>query len=457
MKIKYRITLLFTAVVTAILLVLCFSIYYISSINRQDQFRERLKNRALTTVGLLIKVSGINKDLLQRIDEATQISLSQKSVIVYDYNGKEVYRYTDDDAIPVKATVDIINKVKNGNEYALQNGKKDIVAIQYNNGEKKYIIVAAAYDKDGYNVLLKLKLALIFSFVMGIIISLLSGIFFSIRLVLPIKKINDEVKEISSHNLSRRIETKGEKDELNELSSTFNELLNRLQESFEIQSRFIANASHELSTPLMSISSQLEITLQNERNIEEYKKVISSVYEDVRNLTQLTRSLLEIAKASGTSGGIELSLVRIDELMMKLPSELRSIDTNYIVELNFDNFPDDEDKLLVFGNSDLLYSAIKNIAINACKYSRDHIANIRLSFFDKELEILIEDNGPGIKKEEEELIFQPFYRGADTMHKQGFGLGLSLASKIIKLHKGSLEFKNNPVKGSSFIIKIPVA
>ena len=106
MKIKYRITLLFTAVVTAILLVLCFSIYYISSINRQDQFRERLKNRALTTVGLLIKVSGINKDLLQRIDEATQISLSQKSVIVYDYNGKEVYRYTDDDAIPVKATVD---------------------------------------------------------------------------------------------------------------------------------------------------------------------------------------------------------------------------------------------------------------------------------------------------------------------------------------------------------------
>jgi len=86
-----------------------------------------------------------------------------------------------------------------------------------------------------------------------------------------------------------------------------------------------------------------------------------------------------------------------------------------------------------------------------------YLKNIRLSFFDKELEILIEDNGPGIKKEEEELIFQPFYRGADTMHKQGFGLGLSLASKIIKLHKGSLEFKNNPVKGSSFIIKIPVA
>ena len=458
MNIKNRITILFTAVVTSILLLLCFSIFYISSLNRQDQFRGRLKNRALTTVGLLIKVSGINKDLLRRIDEATQISLSQKSVIVYDYNGNEVYVYTDENTIPVKATADILTRVEKGYEYEFHEGEKDIVAIQYNDGPRKYIVLAAAYDKDGYNVLQKLKIALIFSFFAGIIISFLSGIFFSNRLVHPIKKINSDVKEISTQNLSRRIEVKGKtKDELNELSSTFNDLLNRLQESFNMQSRFIANASHELSTPLMSISSQLEITLQKERNTEEYKNVITSVFEDVRNLTQLTRSLLEIAKASGTSKGSELTMIRVDEIIMKLPSDLRLINPKYFVELNFENFPDDENLLMVFGNSDLLYSAIKNITVNACKYSENHIANIKLCFFLKELEIIIEDSGPGIKKEEIDLIFQPFYRGVDTLENQGFGLGLSLATKIIQIHKGKIEVSNNSPKGSKFIITIPIA
>ena len=207
----------------------------------------------------------------------------------------------------------------------------------------------------------------------------------------------------------------------------------------------------------MSISSQLEITLQKERNTEEYNNVLTSVFEDVQNLTQLTRSLLEIAKASGTSKGSELTMIRVDEIIMKLPSDLRLINPNYFVEMNFENFPDNENLLMVFGNSDLLYSAIKNITINACKYSDNHIANIRLCFFTKELEISIDDNGPGIKKDELDLIFQPFYRGVDAVDNQGFGLGLSLAAKIIQIHKGTLEVQKNSPKGSRFIISIPVA
>ena len=214
----------------------------------------------------------------------------------------------------------------------------------------------------------------------------------------PIKKISGEVHEISSQNLSRRIALGRAKDELHELSSTFNDLLTRLQDSFETQRRFIANASHELSTPLTSISSQLEITLQNERSMEEYKDVLYSVYEDVRNLTELTRSLLEIAKASGTTEGIELSLIRMDELLMRMPAELRKIDAKYTAELHFDMFPEDEKNLLVFGNADLLFSAIKNILVNACKYSEDHLAVVNLYFTANNINIKVSDSGPGIKE-----------------------------------------------------------
>jgi signal transduction histidine kinase len=404
-----------------------------------------------------LRVPGISKELLRKIDESTVVAFREKSVTIYDYSGKEVYGYADEGVIPVKADKTLLAKVKNKGEYDFVYQDKDIVAVQYTDSTNKYMVVAAAYDKEGHEKNIQLKWILIFSFITGILVTLISGLLFSIRLVLPIKKIANEVKEISSQNLSRRIEVTPTKDELNELSATLNGLLDRLQESFEIQRRFIANASHELSTPLTSVLSQLEITLQKDRGEREYRDIIHSVYEDVKNLTQLTRSLLEIAKASGTSGGIDLLLVRIDELLMRFPSEVKKMDPGYIIELNFDNFPEDEDELLVFGNAGLLYSAVKNIVVNACKYSENHTANLTLRFAENELLITVEDNGPGIKQEEMLFIFQPFYRGTGISHQQGFGLGLSLAYRIIKLHKGSIVAENKTTGGAFFCITLPVA
>ncbi len=457
MKIKYRITLLFTLLVTCILLFVCSIIYYYSKVNRENDFRKRLRNRALTTISLMVKVEGIDLAMLQRIDENLKISLKEKSVVIFDSNDKEIYRYLDPDAKVEKPDRTILQMARANGEYIYKKGRRDVIAIRFRSGNSEYISVAASYDMDGLEKLEQLRFILIVSFVTGSLITLLSGLIFSSRLVTPIKKITNEVKEISSQNLSRRIATAEAKDELYELSSTFNDLLTRLQASFEIQRRFIANASHELSTPLTSISSQLEITLQQKRSAEEYDGVLQSVYEDVKNLTRLTRSLLELAKASGTSDGMELSLVRIDEILMKLPVEMHKTNATYKVDLHFDSFPDNDDKLLVFGNTDLLESAIKNIVLNACKYAENNTANVSLNFSDNQLEVIISDNGPGIREEEHELVFQPFYRSDRTKTSDGFGLGLSLASRIIKLHKGNIAVSNAQPRGTIFTINLPIA
>ncbi len=457
MKIKYRITLLFTLVVTAILLIVCISVYSLTNLNRENDFRKRLRNRALTTVSLLTKVEGIDTTLLRRIDENMVFSIQQKSVVIYDDQNREIYRYVDSNITAETADKELLEKVKTEGQFIYTNHRKDIIAIEYFRDHKKYVVIAAAYDKDGLERLSQLKFVLALSFITGILITLLSGLFFSSRVVVPIKKITNEVKEISSQHLSRRIAIHEPKDELNELSSTFNDLLTRLQESFEIQRRFIANASHELSTPLTSISSQLEITLQNERKAPEYKAVIHSVYDDVKHLTQLTRSLLELAKATSSADGMELSLVRIDELLMRLPPELRKANKDFKVALHFETFPENEDNLLVFGNPNLLYSAIKNIVLNACKYSADHFAAVALNFSEDELHVIVTDNGPGISEEDKQLIFQPFYRAKSTSQTQGSGLGLSLASRIIQLHKGSILIKPGAPLGTIFTINIPIA
>jgi signal transduction histidine kinase len=172
-------------------------------------------------------------------------------------------------------------------------------------------------------------------------------------------------------------------------------------------------------------------------------------------MSQLTRTLLELAKTSGDPGGLELNLVRIDEILLRLPSELQRSNLSYLVSLSFDNLPDDERSLYVFGNEELLATAFRNIAMNACKYSLDNHARIGLSAESGLIEIKVQDSGKGIAAEELKKIFEPFYRAAESKAAEGFGLGLSLALKIIKIHKGEIHVESELGEGSCFIIRIP--
>jgi signal transduction histidine kinase len=181
------------------------------------------------------------------------------------------------------------------------------------------------------------------------------------------------------------------------------------------------------------------------------------VYQDVRHLSKLTQTLLEFAQASGNSGGLDLQPVRIDEILMSLPAEMKKSNQEYMVVLLFNDMPAEEQKLIVFGNAELLFTAIKNIVANACKYSDNHKAIIRLKTEPGEITISIEDNGIGIPEAELQYIFQPFYRVNNTAPQSGFGLGLSLAYRIIKLHKGNITVTSAERQGSLFVITLPAA
>ncbi|MBS1782780.1 MAG: HAMP domain-containing histidine kinase [Bacteroidetes bacterium] len=233
-------------------------------------------------------------------------------------------------------------------------------------------------------------------------------------------------------------------------------MLDRLQQSFDIQRRFIDNASHELSTPLASIGSQIDVTLQRDRIVDEYKNVLLSIYDDTQRLNLLVRSLLEMAKVSGSVHGIELSPIRIDEVLMRIPAQMRKLNAAYDVRLSFGQLPDDEEALTVYGNEELLTSAIKNVIQNACKYSVDNTAYTLLTLENNQLEIIVEDRGPGISESEQELIFRPFFRSAETnSFVSGSGLGLPLANQIIKLYGGHISVQSIMGIGSKFIITLP--
>ena len=458
MPVRIRITLLFVLFVFIIMSIVCGSVYYISANERVKTIKTRLTNRAITIGRLLTRREIFDPNLIRQFDSLTAVSLREKIIQVYDSNEHEIYRYSDVPGDRINVNKQALDNLREGDdEIYFQSGEKEAIGYRYEYGNTKIFIISAGSDNDGKMNLARLKTILLLGFVVGIISALIIGYIFSQRLLRPIKKIADDVSDISVQNLTRRVSTGNVKDEWHYLADTFNQLLNKLQEGFELQRRFISNASHELSTPMTSISSQLEVILEKERSSAEYQKVIRSVYHDVRHMGKLTQTLLEFARASGNKGGLDINLVRIDEILMRIPSEISKINREYLVILNFNNMPEEEEKLLIFGNEDLLLTAIKNIALNACKYSGNHEATINLITGENNIQIEIEDKGMGIPAEEIESIFQPFYRANKATEGRGFGLGLSMADRIIKLHRGSIKVYSVVNKGTTFTIKIPSA
>ena len=457
MPVRLRITLLFALLVFIILSIVCTGVYYISYTSRVNTIKTRLTNRAITTARLLSQREIFDKQLVQRIDSFTTISLKNKIVQAYDHQNIKIYDYSDVPGDTLMLEQEILEDARKNKSRYFVSEQKEAVAYYYVDPNSKLVIVSAAEDVEGKQNLHTLRNILLLGFLVGNIFVLAGGYIFSRSLLLPIKRITQDVAEISARNLTTRIQTGNSKDEWYHLSHTMNDLLNRLQESFELQRRFISNASHELSTPLTSISSQIEVSLQRERNAEEYRKVMQSIHQDVQHMGKLTQTLLEFAKASGSAGGLNIDLIRIDEIVLGIPALLSRINPDYNVVLEFAELPDQEEKLLVFGNEALLQTAIKNIVVNACKYSGNNQAIVNLSVEEKEIHISVRDKGIGIPEEEFGKIFQPFYRIEEHRTTGGFGLGLSLAERIIKLHRGNIAISSEINEGTTFTVNLPIA
>lgn len=457
MRLKYKVTFVYTIVVTIIILLLCIAVYLFSYQDRKEQFKERLYNKAINT-GMLMRNSDLDKDALYTINSTSASSLDKKTVAVYDKDRRPLFRFQDEGVPPFRFNNSIYNRVRNGKPYYFMHGERHAVAIYYKHeNQSPYYIVVAAFDDNTPEWMSKLLTILVVCFLGSISVTLLTGYFFSSRLVAPITKITQKVYDISTDDLSERLDSGTGKNELQQLAATINGLLDKLMASFDTQRRFISNASHELSTPLTAIISQLDVALQKERSSDDYRRVITSVKDDMRRLALLLKSLLEIAKASGSQGGIELSSVRIDEILMALPMEMKRISALYEVRLDFEDFPDSDASFCVYGNPALLHSALKNIVHNACKFSRTKIAYVYLGFTEKHLTISVQDDGPGIAPEDYHLIFQPFFRGYKQDNKiHGTGLGLALTNRIISLHKGSIVVDTELGKGSTFRVILPM-
>ncbi len=453
MKLSLKIILLFTAIVSGILLSMAIIIYSVSRQNIQDEFRDRLSNRAYRTTQLYNVFQDDSSGLMKSLDANSPPALVNRNVNIYNSGGIKLYEHHDDSTNVLEPDSSWFN-LPGAESKFYKFGNKDVCIYRDTTGKEPFIVMVAAENISGQQFITDLKRIFFLFFPVAILASLLVGRWFSHSIIRPIRETIHDVQLITTQNLSHRLFVGKRKDELAELNATFNDLLNRLEESFAIQRRFISNASHEMSTPLTAVSSQIEVALLHNRSEGEYRRVLNSILEDVRHLHQLTKTLLEIAKA-GTHGTISLDKVRIDEVLVKAHGELVRQNPSFQVGLEFSDLPEKEEECMVFGNAPLLQSAFKNIMENGCKYSPDNTTLVQLFFRGDKVELVFLNKGDFIQEEEMNRLFEPFYRGKNADGKQGVGLGLTLTKRIISLHKGNLLIESHPDKGTMVKLTLP--
>lgn len=317
-------------------------------------------------------------------------------------------------------------------------------------------MTAAAYDGYGHTNLLELQKTLIILFLFGLLLLFVTCYFLVRASLKPIREIVREVENITASHIDRRLPVRNEKDELGELSLAFNDLLERLEISFNAQKMFVSNVSHEMRTPLAALIAELDLALQKERTEAQYRQAMQNVLQDARRMTKLIDGLLNLAKADYQKEQIKMHEIRLDELLLDTRELILRAHPEYHIELIFEQEDAEDDRMItVMGNSYLLNIAFANLIENNCKYSENKSSFVQISYWDKWAIIRLSDNGIGISDKEKEQIFTLFYRGEQDKQTEGHGIGMALAKKIIGLHQGHLSVHSKQGEGTTFTIELP--
>jgi signal transduction histidine kinase len=454
MQIRSRLTYQFTYLVSAILFVSYLIIYVFTQQNYKDKFYSRLRQKANTAAELLVNVNQVDSKLLRIIDRANRDILYRENIMAYDTCYERIYR--SNDTINFHIDVNRVKEVLKRKEVRFGVEDLEILGTVFVTPEGRIVVFAGAVDQYSADNEKDLKNILIALFLLFVFIVVISGWFFAGRAVNPISEVIKQVDLLSPKRLEQRLETSTSEDEIGKMVATINRLLERIENAFKLQKTFIANVSHELKNPLTKISSQLEVSLLNERKTDEYKQTIASVLEDTQDLAAITESLLELNKISISDYQASFQTIRVDEILWESRSLTLKLNSAYKVQIDTQFMPDDEELLHMKGDEKLVLTAIKNLLENACKFSTHKTAHASIQTEGNWITIKVKNVGKGIPEADIPYIFQPFFRAENTASSKGYGIGLSLVERIVLLHNGQISVQSEINGLTEFTLRFPM-
>lgn len=454
MKTQTKISIYFTLIFILVLTVFSGSVYYFAIRYAFDDFYKRLEIRAVVAAKALLEEDETDASVFEDVRREHLEKLpNEQEYFIKVTDGEDLFS----DAKKIGVPASFLNEI-------LENGLADYrskntfyAGIFYQDNQGNYIIIVSAENRYNNQHLVDLRHIFLFVLLVATAFVLTISIVFSRYVLTPVKNITKRAKDISTNSLHLRLSPLKGNDEISELTSTFNDMLNRLETSFETQNNFVSNASHELRTPLTTIMGETDLALSKKRSEEEYVRSLQTIAKEAERLDNITRSLLFLAQTG--FGGTKQNFVpvRMDELVWQAKHTIDKINPTNKVRVDLSMLPENEEKIKILGIESLLHLAITNIIGNACKYSHNQPVDVCLASTDNKVLLIVKDNGIGIPKEDLPHIYDPFYRAANTHQFEGYGIGLPLARNIVRLHRGDILVNSELNKGTVIQLSFPVA
>jgi len=270
----------------------------------------------------------------------------------------------------------------------------------------------------------------------------------------PVEALSQTAGTISGQTLSTRLTLSSPYREFQRLAHTFNGMLDRLQQVFESQRRFVADAAHELKTPLTAMKGNFEVTLQRTRSADEYREAILSNLTEVDRLTAMTKSLLTLAQFAGDRPPLTLQTLELPPLVEEVVGELSVLAQDGGIQLQTECQPVPP----FMGDPSQLKQALINLLDNALRHTPSGgTISVRVGFHDQSIRLSVEDTGQGIAPQHLPHLFERFYRVDPARDRQsgGTGLGLAIVKEIVEAHGGQIHAHSQVGKGTTVTITLP--
>jgi signal transduction histidine kinase len=326
-------------------------------------------------------------------------------------------------------------------------------------GDSYYLNVAGSLYPVEASVR-RLRMLFLVTIPIGLLVAAMISWFLAGRALAPMGRVASQAEQYTAAHLDQRIALHSADDEIAHLVQVINAMLDRLETAFRAQERFIADASHELKTPLSVLLAESQILEQKSRSGEEYEQFVSSAQDQLRHLTRLIDSLLTLARADAGFPLSKVEPVSVNDIVTEATQRCEALARHRLIRLVPKlTLPTEKGiEPVVEGDRSLLRTVIENLVRNAVRYSPlEDAVEIEVALDAESVTVAVRDNGPGIPPDQIDRVFNRFFqipRGDQTA--QGAGLGLAIAKGVVQLHRGSISVQNRPTGGCAFAVRLPL-
>jgi len=439
-SLKRRFTIYFSILFSVLLAVVLIAVFTMFAQFRKSEFKQRLEEKAISTVALVADLNVSKQDVLAILDENSIDKLYINRILVFGKDTNLIYSNVSG-AAQILSTVDLQMLKKKGSFFISEN-QVDRFGILYkiHNNSEFYVLITAE-DKPGHRHLWYLGYLLLGAFIIGTTSVIFLARSLSGRILLPLRQIQQRITDISEKKLHIRLEETRNNDEIDKLAHAFNEMMDRIDSSYKQQKEFTDNASHELRTPITRIIMQIQNLITLESHSDKTKQYLNSIMMDSSQIADTISSLLLLSRIDpGKISGF-FPPCRLDEIIFEAIQFISKTYPDVRIHFNIENQSDNEIDIEVKGDSNLLKIVFINLFKNAYLYAADKLINVTLIQEKEDLKVVITNNGELISPDDRENLFKAFARGRNAKNIQGTGLGLRITERILNHHNAQIDYE----------------